>query len=124
MSAAYYFPRKQEIFNILQDDESMFIYEKLVEYYINGSNQYQIDRKEFLAGVLKFAYQRSQINCDKFVKDDAFVNVIKEYKTKDEIWIFPAGNHAYFTAKILLSYGVEVAGFIDSDCIKQKGFVF
>ena len=116
-------PQMQAVYEVLQDAESRFIYEQYAKIYLSDSkftDWNSKERYEMLCGVLRFAYDKHMNDSREVTLSHSFLQCILDSKVKyDKLFLYPAGNFAPFLAKVLMSYGVEIGGFIDSNIDKQ-----
>jgi FkbM family methyltransferase len=122
-----YSTEMQNVYNLLQDEESRFIYKQYVKLYLDDSNNfYSSTRIELLLGVVRFAMERHLLGIEKPVIDNSFIQCIFDYKNKKykRLYLFGAGKVGETLAKVLLCYGVDIAGFIDNDIAKQSKVLF
>jgi FkbM family methyltransferase len=115
-----------EIFELLQDDESRYIYLQIAKaYFGNFYDWISPERNEMLFGVLNFAFMRRIQSKDEIHCEDSIVSLILNAKKNldEELFLYSAYKFSGFVAKVLLSFGVKISGFIDRDPQKQ-GTIF
>lgn len=120
-------PQMEKIYELLQDDESRFIYEQYVKFYFGNFESWNsVDRLELLSGVLRYAYNRRFSSMNEICPGDSVVQCILDYKIHyDKLYLYPAGDEfCLFVAKLLYSYGVDIEGFIDIDPEKHGKKLF
>jgi FkbM family methyltransferase len=119
-------PQMSEIFELLQDDESRYIYLQIAKaYFGNFYDWISSERNEMLLGVLNFAFIRRLQSKDEIHCEDSIVSLILKAKENPEegLFLYSAYKFSGFVAKVLLSYGVGISGFIDRDP-KKQGTIF